>query len=207
MSRVKKLDPAKQKLVQMREAGSLVCVGVRDDEEGAFESGRVLVQSGVGYADHGDHGHWSYKKKPAVLDSRLGEDQGNPAHLYCTTAGSSSPTTSSAGTHGLTRRSMQRTRLGNSVRICRGSWSGGGGHITLAVVEDRFGYACWIDGGGPNMGRIDVTPVTAAAETEPAQADARQMRQPRRVHVSDGQSTGWMPSGYDLGREANLLAS
>jgi len=57
----KKLDPAKQKLVQMRESGSLVCVGVRDDADGVFESGWVLVQSGVGYADHGDHGHWSYK--------------------------------------------------------------------------------------------------------------------------------------------------
>ena len=78
----KKLDPAKQKLVQKLETGSLVCVGVRDDEDRAFESEWVLVQSGVGYADHGDHGHWSYKKKPEVVDSRLDKQQGNPAHIY-----------------------------------------------------------------------------------------------------------------------------
>ena len=55
------LDPARQKLVQMREAGGLVCVGVRDDADGAFGSGWVLVRSGVGYVDHGDHGHWTFR--------------------------------------------------------------------------------------------------------------------------------------------------
>jgi hypothetical protein len=29
------------------------------------------------------------------------------------------------------------------------------------------GYSAWIDGGGPNKGRVDVTPVTTAARTEP----------------------------------------
>ena len=58
----KKLSPAKQKLVQIRESGGLVSVGVRDDEDGASESGCVLVRSVVGYIDHGDHGHWTFKK-------------------------------------------------------------------------------------------------------------------------------------------------
>src|SRR5205823_4086346 len=74
----KQLDPARQKLVQMREAAGLVCVGVRDDDGGAFESGWVLVRAGVGWADHGDHGHWSYREKPEVIDSRLDKKQGNP---------------------------------------------------------------------------------------------------------------------------------
>jgi hypothetical protein len=65
----KPLEPARQRPVQVPEPGSLVCNGVRDDEDGGFESGWVLVQSGVGYTDHGDHGHWPYKKKPAVADS------------------------------------------------------------------------------------------------------------------------------------------
>jgi hypothetical protein len=76
-----KLD-AKQKLVQMRESSSLLCVGVRDDNDGGTQGGWVLVQTGAGYADHGDHGHWTYKKPPAVLDTRLDKEQGNPAHLY-----------------------------------------------------------------------------------------------------------------------------
>ncbi len=45
---------------------------------------------------------------------------------------------------------------------------GGGNHITLAVVDDQVGYSAWIDGGGPNKGRVDVTPVTTSAESEPA---------------------------------------
>jgi hypothetical protein len=78
----KKLDPAKQKLVQMADSGGLVCVGVRDDEDGSVESGWAPPRSGVGYIDHGDHGHWTFKKRPEVIDSRLDKKQGNPAHLY-----------------------------------------------------------------------------------------------------------------------------
>ncbi len=58
VDRFKAFDLTKQKLVQMREAGSLVCVGMRDDADGAFENGWVLLQSGVGYGDHDNHGHW-----------------------------------------------------------------------------------------------------------------------------------------------------
>jgi hypothetical protein len=159
----KALDPAKQKLVQMGESGGLVCVGVRDDEDGAFESGWVLVRSGVGYIDHGDHGHWTFKKKPTVVDSRLDKGQGNPAHLY-----------QYGG-----RFFLANDKLNGYTRIDPAGYdgadkdtprfiAGGGGHITLAVVDDKVGYGCWIDGGGPNKGRVDVTPVTASVKSDPA---------------------------------------
>jgi hypothetical protein len=158
----KALDPAKQKLVQMRESGGLVCVGVRDDEDGAFGSGWALVRSGVGYTDHGDHGHWTFKKKPAAIDSRLDTKQGNPAHLYLYDG----------------RFFLANDRLNGYTRIDPAKYedgkdeprflSGGGNHITLAVVDDKVGYAGWIDGGGPNKGRVDVTPVGPAAKSEPA---------------------------------------
>jgi hypothetical protein len=164
----KKLDPTRQKLVQMRESDGVVCVGVRDDAEGALESGWVLIRSNVGYKDHGDHGHWRYKKEPEVADSRLDTKQGNPAHLYLYRG----------------RFFLANDRLNGYTRLDPAKWAsndgtalgkgepqflvGGGNHITLAVVDDAVGYSCWIDGGGPNKGRVDVTPVTGKARSEPA---------------------------------------
>ncbi|QEL15106.1 YncE family protein [Limnoglobus roseus] len=159
----KALDAAKQKLVQMEESGGLVCAGVRDDADGTFESGWVLVRSGVGYIDHGDHGHWTFKKKPAVADSRLDTKQGNPAHLYQYDG----------------RFFLANDKLNGYTRIDPAKYdgsdkdtprfvAGGGGHITLAVVGDTVGYGGWIDGGGPNKGRVDVTPVEAGVKNEPA---------------------------------------
>ncbi|MFO0878235.1 MAG: hypothetical protein U0840_12865 [Gemmataceae bacterium] len=148
------LDPARQKLVQMSQAERMLCVGVRDEEEGAYKSGWMLVKSGVGYTDHGDHGHWSFKWKPRVVDSRLDTRQGNPAHLYLYGG----------------KFFLANDRLNGYTRIDPKEYlegkkgtprfvPGGGNHITLAVVEDRVGYGAWIDGGGPNQGRVDVTPI------------------------------------------------
>ncbi|AWM38539.1 hypothetical protein GobsT_32880 [Gemmata obscuriglobus] len=164
----KKLDPAKQKLVQMRESGSLVCVGVRDDADGAFESGWVLMQSGVGYADHGDHGHWTYKAAPAVIDSRLDAKQGNPAHLYRYDGWFY---LANDKLNGYTRIDPEGYATNDARSLGQGKplfVTGGGGHITLAVVDNKVGYACWIDGGGPNKGRVDVSPVGIGARPEPA---------------------------------------
>jgi len=158
----KKLDPARQKLVQIADSSGLVCVGVRDDEVGSVESGWVLLRSGVGYIDHGDHGHWTFKKKPEVIDSRLDKKQGNPAHLYIYDG----------------RFFLANDRLNGYTRIDPKEYEdggkgkprflqGGGNHITLAVVDDKVGYLAWIDGGGPNKGRVDVTPVTKQEKSEP----------------------------------------
>jgi DNA-binding beta-propeller fold protein YncE len=163
-----KLDPAKQKLVQMRESGSVVCVGVRDDADGGTQSGWVVVQTGVGYADHGDHGHWSYKKKPAVLDSKLDKEQGNPAHLYLY---GGKFFVANDKLNGYTRIDPAKYATNEARPLGKDTprfLVGGGGHITLAVADDKVGYSCWIDGGGPNKGRVDVTPVTGEGKTEPA---------------------------------------
>jgi hypothetical protein len=164
----KKLDPAKQKLVQMREFGSLLCVGVRDNEDGAFESGWVLVQTGVGYADHGDHGHWYYKKTLEVVDSRLDTQQGNPAHMYLYDGRFF---IANDRLNGYTRIDPSKYATNEARKLGKGEprfLVGGGNHITLAVVDDKVGYSAWIDGGGPNKGRVDVTPVTTNPKSEPA---------------------------------------
>ena len=158
-----KLDPAKQKLVQMRESNGLLVVGVRDNNDGKDQSGWVLVRTGVGYTDHGDHGHWDFKKKPVVIDSRLDDKQGNPAHVYVYDG----------------KFYLANDKLNGYTRLDPNKYEGdnkdtprflvgGGNHITLAVVADKVGYSAWIDGGGPNKGRVDVTPVTDATKTEPA---------------------------------------
>jgi hypothetical protein len=164
----KKLDIEKQKLVQMAESRGLLLVGVRDEQDGAFESGWILVHTGVRHEDHGDHAHWIYKNKPLVLDSRLDQSQGNPAHLYVYDGVFYLANDRNNGYTRLDPRDYHldnrgQKKLGQPVFI-----PGGGNHITLAVVENKVGYSCWIDGGGPNQGRVDVTPVTGKIPSQPA---------------------------------------
>lgn len=158
----KALDPSKQTLVQMAESQGLLMVGVRDQDGGKFESGWVLVHTGVTHQDHGDHGHWYYKV-PSVADHRLDKEQGNPAHLYVYD-----------GCFYLANDLKNGyTRL-NPVKYAHGEKDqplfikGGGNHITLAVVAGKVGYSAWIDGGGPNKGRVDVTPIRDGGPCEPA---------------------------------------
>ncbi len=77
------LDPERQSLVQMAVSAGKIMVGVRDDEDGEFQCGWVLVDTGVEEEEHGDHSHWYYNSAPKVIASRLDQSQGNLAHLYC----------------------------------------------------------------------------------------------------------------------------
>ena len=135
----------------------MIGVGVRDDANGTHESGWVLVQSGVGYIDHGDHGHWTFKDKPSVWDSRLDPKQGNPAHLYLYDGRFF---LANDKLNGYTRIDPKKYEKGKDGTLTKDSprfLAGGGNHITLAVVDDRVGYSCWIDGGG-ERDCVDVTP-------------------------------------------------
>ncbi len=163
-----KLDPKRQKLVQMDAIQQKLLLGVRDDDNGQFQSGWVLIDTGVGYIDHGDHGHWTFKRSPAILDQRLDNKQGNPAHLYVY---NDKFYLANDMLNGYTRIDPSQYRGEKDGTIVKGKPQfivGGGNHITLAVVDDKVGYSCWIDGGGPNKGRVDVTPITDAERCEPA---------------------------------------
>src|SRR5262245_44331846 len=59
-----KLAAEGQSLVQMGAARGMILVGVRDAEDGKKQSGWVLIDSGVGNEEHGDHGHSTYEKPP-----------------------------------------------------------------------------------------------------------------------------------------------
>jgi YVTN family beta-propeller protein len=156
------LDPTKQTLVQMRECKGRVLVGVRDDDDGRHGSGWVMLVTGTKYTDHGDHGHWSYKKRPQVVAARIDADQGNPAHLYLADGLFYLANDLKSGYTRLDPADFYlagtRPVAGRPLFV-----PGGGNHITLATVGNRVGYAAWIDGGGPNKGRVDVTPIADQA--------------------------------------------
>lgn len=156
-----KLDPAKQKLVQMKEAKGRVLVGVRDTDEGKFGSGWVMVHAGSKYSEHGDHGHWSFKKKPGVLATKLDAGQGNPAHVYVYDDRFYVANDLKNGYTHLDPETFSRTAGGEPIVGTPRFIPGGGGHITLAVHGGKVGYGAWVDGGGPNKGRVDVTPLSS----------------------------------------------
>lgn len=153
------IDATKQKLVQMKLAKGRVLVGVRDQEDGKFGSGWAMLTTSVKYQDHGDHGHWSAKGPPLLLDARIDADQGNPAHLY---EYDGKFYLANDLKNGYTRFDPTAWATSGASERQKGLpvfVPGGGNHITLAVANDAVGYSCWIDGGGPNAGRVDVTPL------------------------------------------------
>lgn len=152
-----KLDSQRQSLVQMQAAAGKVLVGVRDDDDGKFQSGWVLIDTGVEEDEHGDHSHWSYPRPPAVCASVLDEKQGNPAHLYCY---DNVFYLANDKLDGFTRFDPDGIKHNDESSLIRKRavrYSGGGGHITLAAAGSKVAYSTWIDREGPNKGRVDVT--------------------------------------------------
>lgn len=150
-----KIDTERQGLVQMRSANGYLLVGIRDDDGGAFGSGWALVSTGVAEEPHGDHSHWRYTSNPTTRHTLIDENQGNPAHLY---EYDNVFYIANDQKQGYTRLDPSTvTKAGN---VPTGFHTGGGGHITLAVANG-VGYGTWIDGGGPNAGRVDLTSIRA----------------------------------------------
>jgi len=159
------LDPAKQSLVQMRIASGMLLVGVRDEEDGEFQSGWVLVDTGVREEEHGDHSHWHYEKPPVVRAMKLDDAQGNPAHLYCYDGVFYLANDAKNGFTRLDPSQIKDTDSGESIVARAAFHSGGGGHITLAV-DDGYAVSTWAGRDGENAGRVDVTPVSSKGTEE-----------------------------------------
>lgn len=162
-----KLDTEHQSLVQMEAAFGVILVGIRDDDGGQFQSGWVLVDTGVEAEEHGDHSHWSYPRSPTVRAQVLDKQQGNPAHLYVYDGVFY---LANDQKNGFTR--LDPTGISakdDAATICQRAafHAGGGGHITLAAVRNSVAYSSWIDRDGPNKGRVDVTPLSPAGTTKP----------------------------------------
>lgn len=154
------LDAESQSLAQMRQSGGQLLVAVRDNDGGKVRSGWVAVDTGVREQPHGDHSHWNFVASPAVIRTRLDSAQGNPSHvsffnglLYLT----------NDGRNGFTRFSPDEFAK-KPAEQCGVFFPGGGGHITLAAVDNAVCYCTWIDAEGDNAGRVDVVNLKAAAQ-------------------------------------------
>lgn len=147
-----KLDVEKQDLVQMEHAAGHLLIGVRDDDDGKFQSGWVSVDTGVREEPHGDHSHWKFVSTPAVKSSLLDADQGNPAHLYLYNGHFYMANDKKNGFTHIDPKDLVAKPAAN----CGTFFNGGGNHITMAAVDNTVCYSTWIDGGGPNSGRVDV---------------------------------------------------
>lgn len=157
-----KLDTEKQDLVQMKQSDGVLMVGVRDAEDGQLQSGWVAVDTGVVEEPHGNHTHWRYKRPPSVMHSRLDSEQGNPAHLYVYDGQFYLANDRSNGFTKAIPTGLRKPAIDSSVEF----FSGGGNHITLAAVGNSVGYSTWIDGGGPNAGRVDVVDLGQKTEND-----------------------------------------
>ncbi len=147
-----KLDVEKQDLVQMEHAGGHLLIGVRDNDDGKFQSGWITVDTGVREEPHGDHSHWKFVSAPSVKSSRLDTEQGNPAHLYLYNGNFYMANDKKNGFTQLDPKDL----AARPAEQCGSFFTGGGNHITMAAVDNKVCYSTWIDGGGPNMGRVDV---------------------------------------------------
>lgn len=159
------LDPQRQSLVQMAAAGGKLLVGVRDDEDGEFQSGWVLVDSGVEEEDHGDHSHWYYNSAPQVIATQLDEAQGNPAHLYCYEGVFYLANDRIGGFTRLDPSAIPQGADEAQIRSLAAFHVGGNGHITLAVAGE-LAFATWLSRDETNARRIDATRVSPTGSSE-----------------------------------------
>jgi len=157
-----KLDAERQTLVQMEAARGLILLGVRDDDGGKFQSGWVLIDSGVDADEHGDHAHWKYNRNPRVRAALLDANQGNPAHLYCYDDSFFLANDRLDGFTWLDPQAIAPTDDASAIRRKAAFHQGGGGHITLAAANRKTAWSSWIDRDGPNKGRVDITALSPA---------------------------------------------
>jgi hypothetical protein len=152
------LDNESQSLVQMQQHNGLIVVGVRDSQDGSFQSGWFAVDSGAHQEEHGDHFHWRFHQAPRIVHQVLDDRQGNPAHLYLYD-GQMFLANDQLG--GFTRISPDQLLAGQSTAGT--FFVGGGGHITLAAAENKVAYSTWIDRQGENQGRVDVVDIASGS--------------------------------------------
>ena len=160
------LDKEHQSLVQMEAASGVILVGVRDDDDGQFQSGWVLIDTGVEANEHGDHAHWSAPRTPIVRAQVRDTQQGNPAHLYVYDG---MFYLANDQKNGFTRFDPNGINPKDDAAIIRkraAFHAGGGGHITLAAIGNSVAYSSWIDREGTNKGRVDVTPLSASGTSK-----------------------------------------
>ncbi|MDX1926287.1 MAG: hypothetical protein SFV81_07210 [Pirellulaceae bacterium] len=152
-----KLDKEQCSLVQMEEAEGVLLTGVHDQEDGTVQSGWIAIDSGVEQEAHGDHFHWKFAAEPKVKTTKLDKTQGNPAHVYLYDNQFYLANDKKDGFTVVDPKALVAGKPADRF------FSGGGGHITMAAVNNQVCYSTWIDREGDKMGRVDVVPLTSGA--------------------------------------------
>ncbi|MFN3150618.1 YncE family protein [Bremerella sp.] len=154
------LDEKRNELVQMERIGRVVVVGIRDDQDGQYQSGWAAIDMGVRSHSHGDHDDHVYKEPPHVLASVVDQSQGNPAHLY-----------QYEGLFYLANDRLNGFTKLDPLHLLRQDdqqqgqfFRGGGGHITLAAIDGKIAYSTWAARDEENNGRIDVSDLSETGE-------------------------------------------
>lgn len=154
------LDAETQSYTQMETLDTALIAAVHDQEKGSIGSGWVAVDSGLEFEAHGDHFHTRYVRSPSVVLSQVDVNQGNPAHVYRYGSKIYIANDAKNGFTVITPENGAKKKWNASF------FSGGGNHITLAVVADRWSYATWADREGDNVGRVDIVPIESNAQSE-----------------------------------------
>ncbi len=156
-----KLDADKQAHVQMQVSEGMLLTAIHDTQEGAFQSGWVAVDTGVTKEEHGDHFHWHFNSPPVVRATRLDDQQGNPAHVYNYDGNFYLANDKKNGVTQVTVAGLRQHGGQQADRFI----SAGGGHITLAAVNNSVVYSTWIDREGDKLGQVDVVGLGSAAQS------------------------------------------
>lgn len=159
-----KLDAEKQLLGQMQQAEGFLLAGVRDIQNGTFQSGWVAVDTGVREQPHGDHSHWNFIAFPAVRGNQLNAEQGNPAQvsLY-----NGVFYVAHDGKLGFTRISP-KDLASKPAKDCEKFFATSGNVTALAAVNNSLAYSALADADGQDSGRLDVVNLKAGAGGGPA---------------------------------------
>jgi len=158
-----KLDTKKQSLVQMAAVANWILVGVRDTEEGKFQSGWVLIDTGVEWHDHGSHSHTHYDRRPTVRAVKLDDKQGNPAHLYVYEKQFFLANDKLDGFTRLRPSQINPQDSTDDILAKTEFFAAGGSHITLAATKS-VAYGTWAAREGENVGRVDVVALTTGGK-------------------------------------------
>jgi hypothetical protein len=162
-----KLDPERQDFSQLEQASGIIVTGVRSKriQDGPpADSGWIAVDSGVRAVPHGNHSDWTYPRLPSIRATKLSPEGGNPAHLYTYDSRFYLANDAAAGFSVLNPADL----LQPNNQVTAVDHRGGGGHITLAAVDNKVCYSTWIDAEGENAGRVDVVNLQQPGNQTPA---------------------------------------
>lgn len=154
------LNAERQHLVQMERIENVLLVGVRDDDDGKFQSGWIAVDLGVDRVPRGEGSGSHAQNSPHVVASQLDAAQGNPAHMYVY---DNQFYLANDKLNGFTR--LTPAALCGPKEERKGTFHrGGGSHITLAAIDNKIAYSTWSGRGEAVKGKIDVVDLSKHGE-------------------------------------------